>query len=120
MRILLQSFETGLYLDTSGGWTNSPDLARNFPNTRQAAEFRIHRHLAKTFVVVLPEPTPPLNVTGRHDGTTMQTQKLAEPVGRSLKAIQAKMTKEGRSAQSKSAMAKHHSSANPPPCNISV
>ena len=30
MRILLQSFESGLYLDTSWDWTNTSDLARNF------------------------------------------------------------------------------------------
>jgi hypothetical protein len=120
MRILLQSFETGLYLDTSGDWTNNPDLARSFPSTRQAAEFKTQRRLAKAFVVVLPEPARPLNVTGRHDETTIQAQDHAKPVGRPVKAIQGTMTTEGRSAGRKSATARHHSGSNPPPCNISV
>ena len=53
MRILLQSFESGLYLDTSGEWTSTSDLARNFANSRQAAEFKIHHRLTHVFVVVL-------------------------------------------------------------------
>jgi hypothetical protein len=120
MRILLQSFETGLYLDTSGDWTDISDLARSFPSTRQAAEFKLHRRLANAFVVVLPETARPLNVTGRHNETTLQAQELAKPVGRPVKAIQATMTKEGRLARSKSAMATHHSGSNPCLCNISV
>jgi hypothetical protein len=67
MRILLQSFESGLYLDTSGEWTSTSDLARNFANTRQAADFKIHHRLTSVFVVVLPEPAPPANATGTHD-----------------------------------------------------
>jgi hypothetical protein len=60
MRILLQNFETGLYLDTSGAWTSTPELARSFPSTRQAAEFKIQRRLDQALVIVLPEPAPPL------------------------------------------------------------
>src|SRR5664279_2034947 len=103
MRILLQSFETGLYLDTSGAWTSTSDLARSFPSTRQAAEFKIQRRLDRAFVVVLPEPAPPPNVTGRHDEITMQTEKPAKPIGRQARAIQAKMTNEDSLAQRKPA-----------------
>lgn len=54
-RILLQSFETGLYLDLVGAWTSSPALARDFPNSVKATEFKMHRRLSQAFVVVLPE-----------------------------------------------------------------
>jgi hypothetical protein len=56
-RILLQSFETGFYLDSAGAWTSSPALARDFPSTVLATEFKVHRHLKNAFVVVVPEPT---------------------------------------------------------------
>ncbi len=55
-KILLQSFETGLYLDTAGNWTNRPELARSFPNTVRATEFKIHRRLNNAFTVVVSEP----------------------------------------------------------------
>lgn len=58
MIILLQSFETGLYLDRVGAWTEKPGLARTFPNAVQATAFKIHRRLSHAFVVVLPD-TPP-------------------------------------------------------------
>jgi hypothetical protein len=57
MRILLQSFETGLYLDLIGAWTDSPELARDFPDTLQATHFKFQRRLDHTFVVVVPELT---------------------------------------------------------------
>ena len=56
-RILLQDFETGLYLDLAGAWTSSPESARDFPNCVKATEFKIQRRLSHAFVVVLPETT---------------------------------------------------------------
>ena len=56
MKILLQSFETGLYLDLIGSWTNDPALARDFPDTLQATEFKLQRRLSQAFVVLVPEP----------------------------------------------------------------
>jgi hypothetical protein len=120
MRILLQNFETGLYLDTSGAWTSTPELARSFPSTRQAAEFKIQRRLDQALVIVLPEPAPPLDVTGRRDEVTTQTQKPAKPIGRQARVIQAKTTKEDRLAQRKPAMASNHRGLNPYPCHLSV
>jgi len=96
MRILLQSFEIGFYLDTSGDWTNVLDLARNFPNTRKATEFKIHRRLANAFVIVQPEPALPVNVTGTHNNIIMHAQEPANP-GNPVEAIQVKTTKEGHS-----------------------
>ena len=120
MRILLQSFETGLYLDSSGAWTNTSDLARSFPSTRQAAEFKIHRRLDKAFVVVEPEPAAPLNMTSSRDETTMQAKKPAKPIIRQVRVIQAKMTKEDRSPQRESVMPKYQRGLNPHPCHLSV
>ena len=120
MRILLQSFESGLYLDASGDWTSTSDLARNFANTRQAAEFKIHRRLAGVFVVVLPEPTPPADASDIHDETIWETQEHANPAGRQVKAVQATRTKAGRSIQGVSAIANHQRLANRQPYNLSV
>ena len=77
MRILLQSFETGFYLDTGGDWTNNSDLARNFQNTRQATEFKTHRRLVNAFAVVQPEPDPKIDVTSIYDETTIHAQERA-------------------------------------------
>jgi hypothetical protein len=112
MRILLQSFESGLYLDTSGDWTSTSDLARNFTNTRQAAEFKIHRRLAGVFVVVLPEPAPPVNVSDIFVESVRETQEPANPAGRQGKAVQATTTKTLRSIQRVSAVANHQRVAN--------
>jgi hypothetical protein len=120
MRILLQSFETGLYLGTSGDWTNTPALAQNFRDTRQAAEFKIHRRLAHAFVVVQPDTAPPVNSNGAHDERIMRVQKTADPVDCRVKTIQAKMIKEGRSVPGKSALAKRPKGLNRHPCNFSV
>ena len=115
MRILLQSFETGLYLDTSGDWTSTLDLARSFPDIRQAADFKSHHRLASTFVVVLPEPALPVDATGAQAETIRRTQEPANPFGR-----RAKMTREGRSAQRRLAMLKAPKGASDQPCSISV
>ena len=120
MRILLQSFETGLYLDTSGDWTNESALARSFPNTRHAAEFIVHRRLTHTFVVVLPEPGSPANVTSQHDETIMHAQEPGIPADSQGQAIQATIAKAGRSAQKKPAMAKQQRGSNHHPCNLSL
>jgi hypothetical protein len=120
MRILLQSFETGLYLDTSGDWANNSDLAWSFPSTRQAADLKFQRRLAKAFVVVLPEPAPPLSVTGGHDETTSHAQEPANPVDSPVKATLVKMRREGRSARRKPAMASYHSHSNHRPYTISI
>jgi hypothetical protein len=53
-RILLRDFETGLYLDPSGTWTTSPELAQGFPNTVLATETKLRRRLSEAFVIVLP------------------------------------------------------------------
>jgi hypothetical protein len=119
MRVLLQSFETGLYLDTSGDWTNTSDLARNFRDTRQAAEFKIHHRLSSVFVVVQPEPTPQANVPGTHDKTNMHAQDPANPVGPQVKAIPAELKKEPRSAQRKSPTGRHQRGLSHQPCHIS-
>jgi hypothetical protein len=119
MRILLQSFETGLYLDTSGDWTNTPDLARSFPNSRQAAEFKVYHRLSSFFVVVLPEPAPPVNVAGTHHQTTMRAQEPANALGRQVKAIPAEIKKEPRSAQRKSPTGRHQRGLSHQPCHIS-
>ena len=63
-KILLQSFETGLYLDSIGAWTNDPELARDFPNTVKATKFKLDRRLSHAFVVVVPEPTQPAEPAG--------------------------------------------------------
>jgi hypothetical protein len=57
-RILLQNFETGLYLDLVGAWIGSPALARNFSNCVKATEFKIQHRLGQAFAVVVPESTP--------------------------------------------------------------
>ncbi len=57
-RILLQDFETGLYLGPEGTWTGNPEMARDFPNTVQATETKLRRHLREAFVIVLPQPRP--------------------------------------------------------------
>jgi len=120
MRILLQSFETGLYLDTSGDWTNDSALAQSFPNTRQGAEFKVQRRLAHTFVVVLPEPGSPANVTRQPDETTMDAKEPAKPADGQGRAIQATMAKAGRSPQRKPATAKQQRGSNRHPCNLSL
>ena len=53
-RILLQCFETGRYLDAVGNWTDSPELAQDFPNSLKATEFKLRRRLSQVFVVVVP------------------------------------------------------------------
>ena len=120
MRILLQSFESGLYLDASGDWTSTSDLARNFANTRQAAEFKIHRRLAGVFVVVLPEPAPPTNGTDTHDETTWEAQERASPAGFHVKAVQVPTATASRSIQRVSAVANHRRNSSRQPCNMSV
>jgi hypothetical protein len=53
-RILLKSFDTGLYLEPSGTWTNRPE----FPDTVAATEVKVHRRLEGTFAVVMPRRSP--------------------------------------------------------------
>ena len=120
MRVLLQSFETGLYLDMSGAWTNASDLARNFPNTRQAAEFKIHRRLANAFVVVQPAPAPPANVAGTPVETNVYAQEAAKPGGPHLEASRAKMTKQGQLAQAQSLTGNRQIGSNRHPCKTSL
>ncbi len=68
MRILLQNFETGLYLCADGRWTDDPAKARAFPNTVQATGFMLNQRLRCTFVVVLPiAPTSVLPLAGPTD-----------------------------------------------------
>jgi len=69
MKILLQSFETGLYLDTSGAWTNTPALAQNFPN--YAASNGVSKSTDASpapSVVVLPESAPSASPPARGTG----------------------------------------------------
>ena len=120
MRILLQSFETGLYLDTSGTWTDTAGLAQSFRSTRQAAEFKMHRRLTEAFVVLLPDPAPPAEVTGTHHQTIGHAQKPAGLVGSQAAAIQSKMTREGGPARRKSTMARQRRVLNGHPCNLSI
>jgi hypothetical protein len=59
MRILLQNFETGLYLDREGQWTRKAENARAFADEVRATEYRVQQRLANTFVVVRLEPAYP-------------------------------------------------------------
>jgi hypothetical protein len=120
MRILLQSFESGLYLDTGGNWTSISDLARAFANTRQAAEFKIHHRLAGVFVVVLPDPPLPVSVPGTHGDTIRHALEPSSPVGRQVRAVQAAARKEGRPTRRVSAAANHQRDSNRQPCNVSA
>jgi hypothetical protein len=74
-RILLQSFETGFYLDMDGAWTTKPELARDFANTVQATEFKLHRRLIDTFVVLLPEPMLGAESAAPNDGACVHTKR---------------------------------------------
>lgn len=68
-RILLKSFDTGLYLEPSGTWTNRPELAQEFPDTVAATEVKVHRGLKGTFAVVMPRRAsrPRLAVPRKHE-----------------------------------------------------
>jgi hypothetical protein len=57
MRILLQNFESGLYLGDQGRWTKKPEAALAFRDEIRATEYRRERSLANTYVVVRPEPS---------------------------------------------------------------
>jgi hypothetical protein len=115
MRILVQNFETGLYLDTSGDWTSTLDLARSFPDIRQAGDFKAHHQLASTFVVVLSEPALPVDATGVSDEAIQRSQEPANRFGR-----RAKTTGDGRSAQRRPAMLNAPNGASDQSCSISV
>jgi hypothetical protein len=39
MRILLLNTQTGLYFESLNSWTNNPQTAKDFQNSRQAAVF---------------------------------------------------------------------------------
>ena len=39
MRILLVKTKTGLYYESFDSWTNEPQMAKAFPNSREAAVF---------------------------------------------------------------------------------
>jgi hypothetical protein len=58
MKILLQSFETGLYLTALGAWTIEIADALDFPSVVQATEYQITRRVAQAFVVVTSDPAP--------------------------------------------------------------
>jgi hypothetical protein len=58
MKILLQNFDTGLYLGPHGRWTDKPEEGLGFPNTLQASEYTLERRLANTYVVVRASPPP--------------------------------------------------------------
>lgn len=73
-RILLQSFETGFYLDMDGAWTTRPELARDFANTVKATEFKLQRRLSDTFVVLLPEPAGRAELAAPNDGACLHTK----------------------------------------------
>jgi len=55
MKIRLQNFDTGLFLDLAGGWTANPQSAREFSSLVHAAEFQFEARLAHTYVVVAPD-----------------------------------------------------------------
>jgi hypothetical protein len=57
MRIVLQNFESGLYLGNEDRWTRKPEAALAFRDEIRATEYRRERSLANTFVVVRPEPS---------------------------------------------------------------
>jgi hypothetical protein len=57
MRILLQNFETGLYLAGDGSWTQKHEAALAFRDEVRATEFRLQHRLDQAFVVVRPEPS---------------------------------------------------------------
>jgi len=62
MKILLQNFETGLYLRPDGQWTDQPELGIDFPNTVEATEYTLRRRLPNTYVIVRtfhPQPLAP-------------------------------------------------------------
>ena len=74
MKIVLQSFETGLYFDERGGWTLLPELAKAFSNTTQASEHKFRRRLEHTFVVVVPCASPRSDPTRKSAGRKMSLQ----------------------------------------------
>ena len=84
MRILLQSFETGKYLDAVGAWTDRLDLAHDFPNTVQATEAKIRRRLRHAFVAVVPEASSQPNTTWRSEqGDHLSDKKAWTDPGKS-------------------------------------
>ncbi len=59
MKIVLRSFETGLYLESLDQWTSDPESALMFPDQQRATAYQIRHRLADTFVAVLPEVQEP-------------------------------------------------------------
>lgn len=55
MRIVLQNFETGLYLGGDGNWTRNVETALAFLDSVAAAGHRICHRLFSTYVVARPE-----------------------------------------------------------------
>jgi len=55
MKVLLQNFETGLYLCCGGAWTDNPEGALVFLNELRAADYCVYHRLPSTLVVVQPE-----------------------------------------------------------------
>ena len=56
MRILLQNFNTGLYLAEAGCWTTTVENAMAFLNSVLATEYKLRRRLAHVFAVVRADP----------------------------------------------------------------
>ena len=55
MKILLQNFNTGLYLAETGSWTTTVESAKAFLNLVRATEYKLRFRLAHVFAVVRPE-----------------------------------------------------------------
>ena len=81
MRILLQSFETGMYLDVVGAWTDRLELARDFPNTVRATEVKIRHRLRHAFVAVVPETSLRPQTTRFPEEHSLASDKLQDLSG---------------------------------------
>jgi hypothetical protein len=90
MAILLQNFETARYVGTNGTWTSTPELARAFPSTRQATEFKMNHRLDCTFAVVLPEPAPKVELANPPARTPLGARDCAKPINRIEKSARTK------------------------------
>ena len=78
MRILLQNFETGLYLNGDADWTQHPEAALAFPDAVRATDYRNLHRLPNTFVVVRPERSTTL------EPLTIVEAQLDVPSGNAL------------------------------------
>lgn len=54
MKILLQDFQTGLYLGRSRRWTQNPEKARTFQNRFRAGAYKVWHRLPRACVVAMP------------------------------------------------------------------